>query len=240
MQKQTLLALLVTSVLAGCATAPNEQDANDIAVEPQPPVVEQPVVDDDGIVYENESDVADYEVIPEEEVEPVEEAEEPVVEVLPTEDENGALILGNKEHVYFLSVKQYFTAGVDENLALSVVTATGVTPFERNGDKWVKFKVMVDGKESKEYSLPVKRWQKVASAAKTEAAEGENAAKDQEVPKEAIVTAWIQVGKLRESTDFLLSETVKQPHAFMLGQSFYRDLAVVDSSREFVQPKTVE
>jgi hypothetical protein len=231
MNKHTLVALTVASVLAGCATAPKESD--EASIETNPPVVEQPEYND-SVVYEEENDFPEFEIEPVDETEPVLEAEETVKKVLPIEDETGALILGNKEYIYIPTVERSFTAGVDEDLDVSVMSVSNVTPFERNGKKWVSFTVEHDDIKSKKFSLPVKSWRKVTSDKAEDQAKNSEAA---DVAKQAVVTAWIQVGKLKENTDFLLSEESKLPYPFMLGKSFYRDLAVIDTSREFVQPK---
>lgn len=232
MNKHTLVALTVASVLAGCASAPKESEESINQV--YPPVAEQPEYNDN-VVYEEENDIPEFEIEPVDEVESVLETEQTVKKALPIEDETGALILGNKEYIYLPTVERSFTAGVDEDLDVSVMSVSNVTPFERNGKKWVSFSVEHDDIKSKEFSLPVKSWRKVSSD-KTEN-QAKNSEKTVDVAKQAIVTAWIQLGKLKENTDFLLSEESMLPYPFMLGKSFYRDLAVIDSSREFVQPK---
>ena len=232
MNKHTLVALTVASVLAGCATAPKESE--EPQSEANPPVVEQPEYNDN-VVYEEENDFPEFEIEPVDEAEPALETEETVKKVLPIEDETGALILGNKEYIYLPTVESSFTAGVDEDLDVSVMSVSNVTPFERNGKKWVSFTVEHDDIKSKEFSLPVKSWRKVTSDKAEDQAK--NSEETADVAKQAVVTAWIQVGKLKENTDFLLSEESKLPYPFMLGKSFYRDLAVIDTSREFVQPK---
>jgi hypothetical protein len=237
MNKHTLVALSIASLLAGCATSPS--DAPSTPEEPSKPVVVQPE-NEDNVIYEEENDLPEFEIDPVDEVEAGDELEETVKKVLPIEDETGALILGNKEYLYLPTIERSFTAGVDAELDVSVMSVANVTHFERNGKKWVSFTVQHDAISSKEFSLPVKSWRKVAngdSAVTTDSAADEQQA---EPARQPVVTALIQVGKLKESTDFLLSEESKLPYPFMLGKSFYRDLAVIDTSREFVQPKATK
>jgi hypothetical protein len=237
MNKHTLVALTVASVLAGCATSPTK-DAPTSPDQPNDSVIVQPEPSDN-VSYEEENDLPEFEIDPVDEIEPIDEPEETVKKVLPIEDETGALILGNKEYLYLPKVERSFTAGVDEDLDLSVMSVANVTPFERNGKKWVSFTVQHDDISTKEFSLPVKSWRKLATDNKAADSTSTASEKEQttEEAKQAVVTAWVQVGKLKESTDFLLSEESKLPYPFMLGKSFYRDLAVIDNSREFVQPK---
>jgi hypothetical protein len=49
--------------------------------------------------------------------------------------------------------------------------------------------------------------------------------------------AWIQIGDLKEKTEFTLADRTHLTYPLLLGRSFFKDVAVVDVSRKFVQPK---
>ena len=97
--------------------------------------------------------------------------------------------------------------------------------FERDGKDWVKFKIEHDGVKSKEIALPVERWVKIrqSSAEKSE--------------RRAVVESWIQIGDLKEKTEFTLADRTHLKFPLLLGRSFFKDVAVVDVSKKFVQKK---
>ena len=55
--------------------------------------------------------------------------------------------------------------------------------------------------------------------------------------RRAVVVAWIQIGDLKEKTEFTLADRTHLTYPLLLGRSFFKDVAVVDVSRKFVQPK---
>ena len=105
------------------------------------------------------------------------------------------------------------------------MSAIDVVPFERDGKDWVQFKIDINGKASKEFKLPVERWAKVRQSS------------SEDVDKRPVVVAYIQVGDLKEQTEFTLTERGHMKFPILLGRSFFRDVAVVDVSKKYVQSK---
>ncbi len=139
---------------------------------------------------------------------------------LPVKTSDGKLILGKEEWVYVPGMEQSFKAKVDADAATSSVSAVEVVPFEREGKQWVKFKIKHNGVLSQQISSPVVRWIKISKS-----------------QKHPVVTAWIEVGEIKEKTDFILIDESGLDYPIVLGQSFFRDIAIVDMSRNRVQPK---
>lgn len=144
---------------------------------------------------------------------------------LTTKSSDGKLILGSEEWVYIPSLDQNFKAKVDTGAALSSISADNVIHFEREGKPWVKFKVEHGELSSEEVSLPVLRWVKIKQA---------NSKKPQRRP---VVTTWVQLGEYKEKADFTLTDRKHLKSPIILGQRFFRDVAIVDVSRKYVQPK---
>ncbi|MDV7103532.1 ATP-dependent zinc protease [Vibrio sp. TH_r3] len=157
------------------------------------------------------------------------EVDKPIVKAKakaePTKTEQGKLILGSEEWVYLPGLDKSFMAKVDTGATTSSISAVDILPFEREGKEWVKFRVEHKNISTDEISLPVLRWAKIKQANSTEA------------EKRPIVTAWIQVGDVKEKADFTLTDRKHLSYPVLLGQSYVRDIAVVDIGRKLVQPK---
>lgn len=211
--KVLTIALALTS-LAACSSAPTQPEKE---IKFEPPVMEQ------------ETEESIEEVVEIEEPKYIEEEPE-VIEVepkpLPTKMADGKLILGGREWVYFPEFNHYVKATVDSNTDTSSLSAVDVVKFERDGKSWVKFKAAHSGKNSKEISLPVERWVKMKAESNID-----------EADKHPVVTVWIQLGELKQKTEFTLVDRSQLDLLVLLGQSFVQDVAIVDVSRTFVQPK---
>lgn len=202
------IALLM---LAGCA----QQSGQQTEPTPEPEIgggnVEQPVTPP---VVDTGTPVTP-DPIPEPEVKPLPEPEvkpEPKPQPVVTKTDDGKLILGNEEWLWISQAQQHIRAKVDDGKALSSIGVSNLQAFERDGKDWVKFKA-----GGKDVELPVERWLK---------------SKKSENPQ-AVVKLRAKLGELNELTEFALSAG----KGIVLGVNFIRDVAVVDSSRKFVQPK---
>ncbi|CAM3037655.1 ATP-dependent zinc protease [Vibrio rarus] len=202
---------LATGSLAACSTT---QDQSQKDVKFEPPVMEQ------------ETEEGIEEVVEKDEPIMVEEEKEvkPAVAAA-TKTADGKLILGEQEWVYFPEFKATAKARVDSGATTSSLSAVEVKEFERDGKQWVKFKPAQKGKVGKEISLPVVRFAKVKQSSSD--------APD----KRPVVAVWIQVSDLKEKTEFTLVDRSHLDFPVLLGRSFVRDVAIVDVSRKFIQPK---
>ncbi|WP_194437163.1 RimK/LysX family protein [Vibrio fluminensis] len=210
---QTTCLVILSTTLAACASQTSTPEQ---PVKPEQPPVEQPSVETPSKPVEKPT--VDPEVTPDKKPLP------PVVEP-DRKTSDGKLILGEKEWVYIPGLEESFRARVDTGATTSSISAVDIKPFERDGKDWVKFKMEHDGVSSKEISLPVERWVKI----KQSSAEGSQ--------RRAVVHAWIQIGDLKEKTEFTLADRTHLSFPVLLGRSFFRDVAVVDVSRKYVQKK---
>ncbi|WP_456119761.1 ATP-dependent zinc protease family protein [Vibrio algicola] len=142
-----------------------------------------------------------------------------------TKTPEGKLILGQKEWVHIDWLDINVPARIDTGATTSSVSAIDIVAFERDGKKWVKFKLAHDNKSSKELELPV---------ASTKFIRQSNSDKTFE---RYAVKGWITVGTLKVQTEFTLADRTHMDFGVLLGRSFFRDEAVVDVSRQYVQPK---
>lgn len=158
---------------------------------------------------------------PEVEIEP----EPPVLELKAQTTSDGKLILGEEEWVYLPGLNEVFKSRIDTGAATSSISAVDVVVFERDGKAWVKFKIEHDGLNSEEISLPVERWVRIRQSTADE------------TQKRAVVVAWLQVGDFKEKTEFTLTDRTHLTFPLLLGRSFFKDVAIVDVSRKYVQDK---
>ncbi|MEF1279745.1 ATP-dependent zinc protease [Vibrio fortis] len=225
---KAIITLMLSGGLVACSTT------SQAPVEPeQKPQIEQPVVDDSSKADEKDAKPSKEPVTePEKEPEKVEKPAEPEKKPEPpkkpekvTKTPDGKLILGEEEWVYVPGLEESFKARVDTGATTSSISAIDIVPFERDGKDWVKFKIEHDGIKSQEVSLPVERWVKI----KQSSAEG--------TQRRAVIVANIQIGDLKDKTEFTLADRTHLTYPLLLGRSFFRDVAVVDVSKKYVQDK---
>ncbi|MFM2599580.1 ATP-dependent zinc protease [Vibrio fortis] len=225
---KAIITLMLSGGLVACSTT------SQVPVEPeQKPQIEQPVVDDSSKADDKDAEPSKEPVTePEKEPEKVEKPAEPEKKPVPpkkpekvTKTADGKLILGEEEWVYVPGLEESFKARVDTGATTSSISAIDIVPFERDGKDWVKFKIEHDGIKSQEVSLPVERWVKI----KQSSAEG--------TQRRAVIVANIQIGDLKDKTEFTLADRTHLTYPLLLGRSFFRDVAVVDVSKKYVQDK---
>ena len=213
-KRKALIALMMSGGLMACSTTSSVDSGKD-QVTPSEGSTE--------VVVETPVDKPE-EKPSEPEVEKPVKPEPPVVEA-PKKTADGKLILGEEEWVFVPGLKETFKARVDTGATTSSISAVDIIPFERDGKDWVKFKIEHDGIKSKELSLPVERWVNI----KQSSADGSQ--------KRAVIQAWIQLGDLKEKTEFTLADRTHLSFPLLLGRSFFRDIAVVDVGQKYVQDK---
>jgi len=148
----------------------------------------------------------------------------PIVEPgLTTQD--GKLILGESEWVYVEEANGAFQSRVDTGAATSSISATDITVFEREGKRWVKFKMPLDNGQVLDMEAPFVRYVTIRQAsAKT-------------TDDRPVVRMTMQLGSLTEKAEFSLRDRSDMNFPLLLGREFIKDVAVVDVARQFVQPK---
>ncbi|KAB0289250.1 ATP-dependent zinc protease [Vibrio fortis] len=225
---KAIITLMLSGGLVACSTT------SQVPVDPeQKPQIEQPVVDDSSKADDKDAEpskepVTEPEKEPEEVAKPAEPEKKPEPPKKPqkvTKTPDGKLILGEEEWVYVPGLEESFKARVDTGATTSSISAIDIVPFERDGKDWVKFKIEHDGIKSQEVSLPVERWVKI----KQSSAEG--------TQRRAVIVANIQIGDLKDKTEFTLADRTHLTYPLLLGRSFFRDVAVVDVSKKYVQDK---
>lgn len=138
---------------------------------------------------------------------------------------DGKLILGESEWVYVAEAHGTFQSRVDTGAATSSISATDIQVFERDGHRWVKFKMPLDEGGSIDMEAPFVRYVRIRQSS------------SEHYDRRPSVRLSIQLGSLKEEAEFNLKDRSQMDFSLLLGRELIKDVAVVDVAREFVQPK---
>jgi len=123
------------------------------------------------------------------------------------------MVVGATEHLWITPPGIGLVARIDTGTSTNTIHATDITPFERDGDDWVRFtlaeEVIVERKIVRQLR----------------------------VSKRPVVRLRVQLGNVFDSFDFILSDRSNSEQPVLLGRTFLQDVALVDVGKEFVQPK---
>lgn len=140
------------------------------------------------------------------------------------------IILGQREWVYVSAVKNSFKTRVDTGAKTSSISATDITHFERDGEKWVRFNLI-----DEENATPLPIEAKVVRTVKIiQSSDPDNA------QSRVVVNLHVRLSEIVGESEFTLTDRRHMEHPILIGRSFLQDLAVVDISKEFIQPKYVD
>ena len=199
--------LLLPILLAGCMSTTATTPDTGTT---DKPVVEQPVTPETKPAVKPEQ-------------KPQVDPKPPVATNLKTAD--GKLILGEEEWMYIKAINHNAKARIDTGATTSSISAIDIEMFERDGKNWVKFKLAHNGSETKEFESPVSRIVTIRQSSTEERTD------------RPVIEAWVQIGDLKTKTEFTLNDRTHMTYPVLLGRTFFRDVAVVDVSKTFIQPK---
>ena len=136
---------------------------------------------------------------------------------------DGKMILGETERLYVEEANGNFMSRVDTGATTSSISAQDVTVFEREGRRWVKFTMQLDGGQQANVEAPFVKYIRIRQASGLE--------------DRPIVRMTIRLGSVTEKADFSLTDRSNMDFPVLLGREFIKDVAVVDVARENVQGK---
>ncbi|MCV6612502.1 MAG: RimK/LysX family protein [Amphritea sp.] len=108
-------------------------------------------------------------------------------------------------------------ARMDTGATTSSINATDITEFERNGERWVRFK-LADGEE---VALVLERYANIAQA---------GARKDRRL----VVKLGIRLGGIEQVAEFTLKNRSHLNYEVLVGRNLLRDLMVVDVAQRYM------
>ena len=142
---------------------------------------------------------------------------------------DGKTIIGESEWIYLAPPGHHYQARVDSGAATSSLSATNITPFERNGEKWVRFWLQHDDESTPiEVEAPLVRYVRIRQASADD------------IDRRPVVGLTVYLGKnLQQNAEFTLTDRSQMTYPILLGREFLRDVTLIDVGRNFIHPKYV-
>jgi hypothetical protein len=136
------------------------------------------------------------------------------------------IVVGSVEWLWIEAVNRVYEARVDTGATTSSISALDITPFEKDGKRWVRFRIAPDDSDdSYEVEAPLVRYVRIRQAS------------SEELDRRPVASLTVRLGKMTENAEFTLTDRTQMNYPILLGREFLRDVAVVDVARENIQPK---
>jgi hypothetical protein len=141
---------------------------------------------------------------------------------------DGLLVFGRHEWVAFPDQGLLMSARVDSGANTSSMHAINIREFERDGDTWIRFTTQYQAEgeveaENIELEAPLVRRVTIIQASGSES--------------RPVVKLRMQLGSLVSDTEFTLTDRGDMSHPTLLGRRFMMDIALIDVSEKYLQPK---
>ncbi|SMF20780.1 Uncharacterized conserved protein [Alteromonadaceae bacterium Bs31] len=133
------------------------------------------------------------------------------------------IVLGRVEWVWLDVAAKHFKARIDTGASTSVLMAKQIQVFERDGEDWVRFTLRSE-LDDVQLETPLLRTTKVKQSSNG-------------VARRHVVKLVLRFGDVSEEVEFQLSDRNSMVYPVLIGRNLLRDIAVVDVSKKFIQPK---
>ncbi|MCL2919282.1 ATP-dependent zinc protease family protein [Shewanella litorisediminis] len=135
-------------------------------------------------------------------------------------------MLGEVENVFIDELKSSFHTRIDTGAESSSLDARNILLFERDGEQWVRFDVMVQGeaKPPSTFESKVVRFVRIKQEGDVD-------------DRRPVIHAHLKIGKYSAETDLNLTDRSHLDYPLLLGRKFIKDIAVVDVSQQFIHGK---
>lgn len=136
------------------------------------------------------------------------------------------IVVGRVEWLWIEAVNRIYEARIDTGATTSSISALDITPFEKDGKRWVRFRLTPDDSDdSFEIEAPLVRYVRIRQAS------------SEELDRRPVAALTVRLGKMTEVAEFTLTDRTQMNYPILLGREFLRDVAVVDVAKRNVQPK---
>lgn len=140
---------------------------------------------------------------------------------------DGKMFFGEDEYIYIKEANAIFDCRIDTGAAVSSISATNITEFERKGKKWYRFTMEVNDRVL-ELEAPFVRYSDIRQSTKDT------------TTRRPVVALNLKIGDYSNTSEFTLADRSKLNYSVLVGRSLIQDIAVVDVSRNHVQQKLTE
>lgn len=139
-------------------------------------------------------------------------------------------LVGRSEWIGLPHLGTYLKARIDSGANTASLSAREITPFERDGEGWVRFKlalndddVVVESVRDKWFEAPVERRVKVLQAT------GEDS--------RPVISLLITLGPIRQHAEFTLNDRTHLNFPVLLGRRFLLDIALIDVAESYLHER---
>lgn len=140
---------------------------------------------------------------------------------------DGKMYFGEDEYIYIKEADATIDARIDTGAAVSSISATDITEFERQGKKWYRFTIDAND-HNIEVEAPFVRTSTIRQASKETTTE------------RVVVSLTIKVGEYSTQSEFTLTDRSRMQYPLLIGRTLIQDIAVVDVSRDHIQGRNKE
>lgn len=141
---------------------------------------------------------------------------------------DGKMFLGGSEFVYLKEANALIDARIDSGARQCSISAKDITEFERKGKKWVRFNIVAN-----ERTIPME----APIAGYTTVSQSSLGAK---TIRRTVVRLNVKIGDYSTRARFNLHDRSHMQYTMLIGRNLLRDVAVIDVSREHIQPMPVK
>ena len=135
------------------------------------------------------------------------------------------MLLGELEYVYMDPPGVNVVARIDTGATSSSLHAENLVPFERDGEDWVRFDMMVSESDSVSMERQIERHVRVVQQA------------DPGGSRRPVVAMRVRLGEIQDTFEFTLADRSHLENELILGRNFLADVTLVDVGRQFIQPR---
>ena len=135
------------------------------------------------------------------------------------------MLVGELEYVWIDPPGVTLVARMDTGATSSSMHADNLMPFERDGEDWVRFDMLVGKSDSVTVERKVIRHARVIQQA------------DPEGSRRPVVAMRVRLGDVQDTFEFTLADRSHLENEMILGRNFLTDVTLVDVGEQFIQPR---
>ncbi len=135
------------------------------------------------------------------------------------------MLVGELEYVYIEPPGVTVVARIDTGATSSSLHAENLVPFERDGEDWVRFDMMINEKDSVTVEERILRHVRVVQQA------------DPSGSRRPVVEMRVRIGEIQDTFEFTLADRSHLENELILGRNFLADVTLVDVGKQFIQPR---
>jgi len=132
------------------------------------------------------------------------------------------LVIGELENVYIPKYQITLKARIDTGAKTTSIHAENITPFEREGKKWVRFEILDKNKRVIKVKKPIKRMVRIKEG---------GGVKD----RRYVVMMRINISSFSYFGEVNLSDRSSLKYPMLIGRNFIKGHAIVDVSQKFTR-----